>query len=414
MLQKDQILGKNYRIVSRLGTGGMGMVFRATDLNLGREVAIKIMHAESSKNEGLVQRFLNEGKILAMVKHPAVIEVYAAGFDDPTGNAFLVMEFVEGQTLEECRKELAGDNPRLLPYMIDLFEGIHACHQRGVIHRDLKPANVLLNKAGQIKIVDFGIAKTNRKITRTGVAIGTPHYMSPEQCLGKAEITGFSDIYALGVMFWEFLLGKLPFDAGKDASDPGLAVALQHLNQEPPWKDIESNPATAPFVPLLRGMLSKKPEQRPTIPIIVENLKRELNRLRPKATTGGKGETIGEIYQVIAQIGEGGMGKVYKALDTTLNRMVAVKVMNEEMMKIPGVVERFLQEGQLLATIGHPNVLNIFASGTDKATSRPFLVMEFIDGVLLSELKAAITKDSARLAPLMIQNGYPFDARARC
>ncbi|NLI79890.1 MAG: serine/threonine protein kinase [Candidatus Riflebacteria bacterium] len=404
MLQKDQVLGRNYRIIGRLGAGGMGMVFRATDVNLHREVAIKIMHPDAAKDQSVVQRFLNEGRILAMVRHPVIIEVYAAGVDDATNIPFLVMEFVEGQTLEEHRDELHKDPARLLQYCIELLGGIHACHQKGVIHRDLKPANVLINKNGQLKLVDFGIAKTSQKMTRTGVAIGTPHYMSPEQCLGKTEITAASDIYAMGVMLWEFLVGRLPFEAEKDATDPGLSVALQHLNQEPPWQELEAAPAGRPFLDLLRRVLAKKPDQRPAIPDIIEHLKRELNRLRPgDVPVTGDGQTIGEIYRIIAEVGAGGMGKVYKALDTTLNRTVAIKVMNEETMAIPGVVERFLQEGQLLATVGHPNVLNIYASGTDRATKRPFLVMEYIDGALLSDLKAALRKDGARLAPLMIQ-----------
>ncbi|RCK80426.1 MAG: Serine/threonine protein kinase PrkC, regulator of stationary phase [Candidatus Ozemobacter sibiricus] len=404
MLQKDQILGKNYRIIARLGAGGMGMVFRATDINLQREVAVKIMHPDAAKDQSVVQRFLNEGRILAMVRHPVIIEVYAAGVDEPTGIPFLVMEFVEGQTLEDHRDELHKDPAHLLQNMITLLGGIHACHQKGVIHRDLKPANVLIDKTGQLKLVDFGIAKTSAKMTRTGVAIGTPHYMSPEQCLGKAEITAASDIYSLGIMFWELLVGKLPFEAEKDATDPGLSVALQHLNQEPPWPEFEALPVGKNLSGLFRRILAKKPEQRPAIPDIIEALKRELHRLRPADTaTGGDTQMIGEIYRIIAEIGAGGMGKVYKALDTTLNRTVAIKVMSEETMKVPGVVERFLQEGQLLATVGHPNVLNIYASGTDRATQRPFLVMEFIDGALLSDLKPALRQNGARLAPLMLQ-----------
>ncbi|MBP7634762.1 serine/threonine protein kinase [Candidatus Ozemobacteraceae bacterium] len=404
MFEPNTIVGRHYRIVSQLGSGGMSQVYKAVDVNLGREVALKFLHPESVGEKDLVQRFLNEGRILATIKHRAVIDVYASDTDEATKAPFLVMELVDGLTLEAAEHTLRGDLPRLLQLFIELLEGIHACHQKGIIHRDLKPANVLINRSGQLKIVDFGVAKTARKVTRTGVTLGTPHYMAPEQCLGKADITAAADIYSIGIMFWEMLAGKVPFDIDSGATDPALSIALKHLNEPVPIDRINDDPRTAPFADLLHKMLAKKPEDRPTVPDIIETLKKRMKAPAPgMATTASDPATIGDIYRLERVLGQGGMGTVYKALDTALNRPVAIKVLNASISTDETVVDRFIKEGQLLATVGHPNVLAIYASSRDKATGRPFLVMEYIDGMLLSEIKKSGVPEHRRIVPLMLQ-----------
>ncbi|OQA05166.1 MAG: Serine/threonine-protein kinase PknA [bacterium ADurb.Bin374] len=404
MFEPNTIVGRHYRIVSQLGSGGMSQVYKAVDVNLGREVALKFLHPESVGEKDLVQRFLNEGRILATIKHRAVIDVYASDTDEATNAPFLVMELVDGLTLEAAEHTLRGDLPRLLQLFIELLEGIHACHQKGIIHRDLKPANVLINRSGQLKIVDFGVAKTARKVTRTGVTLGTPHYMAPEQCLGKADITAAADIYSIGIMFWEMLAGKVPFDIDSGATDPALSIALKHLNEPVPIDRINDDPRTAPFAELLHKMLAKKPEDRPTVPDIIEALKKRMKAPAPGiATTASDPATIGDIYRLERVLGQGGMGTVYKALDTALNRPVAIKVLNASISTDETVVDRFIKEGQLLATVGHPNVLAIYASSRDKSTGRPFLVMEYIDGMLLSDIKKTGVPEHRRIVPLMLQ-----------
>lgn len=406
MFKPEQIIGRHYKILSRLGAGGMGQVYRALDVNLGREVAIKFLLAEMAKEDEIVKRFLNEGRILATINHPAVINVYASDVEEG-GVPFLVMEFVDGKSLGSHKETLRADPVSLVNHFIQLFSGIHACHQKGIIHRDLKPENVLINKEGQLKLVDFGIAKTATRHTRTGMAIGTPHYMSPEQCLGKADITAKTDVYAAGVMLFELLTGKLPFNIEGHADDPALAIALMHLNDTPDFTGFAQLPQGESFRSLVAKMLAKKPNDRPEVPEILELLKQILNRLRVDA--GGSDHstdsaaTIGEIYQIQQEIGSGGMGKVYKALDTSLNRVVAIKVLHDRTSGDNSLVERFIHEGQTLATVGHRNVMGIYASGRDKVSSRPFLVMEYIEGKPLSQLKGAIQKDSRQAVPLMLQ-----------
>lgn len=344
--------------------------------------------------------------VFATIHHPAVINVYASDVEEG-GIPFLVMEFVDGKSLG-CHKEaLKAEPTTLINHFIQLFSGIHTCHQQGIIHRDLKPENVLINKEGQLKLVDFGIAKTATRHTKTGMAIGTPHYMSPEQCLGKANITAKTDVYAAGIMLFEILTGKLPFDIEGHADDPALAIALMHLNDTPDFSGFSPITQGGSFKSLITKMLAKKPDERPEIPEILETLKQILNRLRVDEGTTEQTDssvtTIGEIYQLQQEIGSGGMGKVYKALDTSLNRIVAIKVLHDATSSDSPLVERFIREGQTLATVGHRNVMGIYASGLDKITSRPFLVMEHIEGKPLTDLKQAINKDSRQAVPIMLQ-----------
>ncbi|PKL39412.1 MAG: hypothetical protein CVV41_21045 [Candidatus Riflebacteria bacterium HGW-Riflebacteria-1] len=406
MFKPEQIIGRHYKILSRLGAGGMGQVYRALDINLGREVAIKFLLADMAKEQEIVNRFLNEGRTLATINHPAVINVYASDVEEG-GVPFLVMEFVDGKSIGQHAATLKEQPVILVNHFIQMLSGIHSCHQKGIIHRDLKPDNVLINKEGQLKIVDFGIAKTATRHTRTGMAIGTPHYMSPEQCLGKADITAKTDVYASGVMLFEFLTGRLPFNIESHADDPALAIALMHLNDTPDYQEFSQVAQGDSFKSLVSSMLAKKPDERPEIPQILETLKQILNRLRvaegitdPTASTFA---TVGEIYQIQQEIGSGGMGKVYKALDTSLNRIVAIKVLHDATSGNNSLVDRFIQEGQTLATVGHRNVMGIYASGRDKVTGRPFLVMEHIEGKPLSQLKQAINKDSRQAVPVMLQ-----------
>jgi parallel beta-helix repeat protein len=418
-IQNDQIVGRHFRIVGKLGTGGMGQVYKAIDENLGREVAIKFLLEEPSSNPDVTARFVNEGRVLATINHPSVITVFASDIDPDLKVPFLVMEFVDGDTISSYAERFAQEPTALLRYFIQLLEGIHACHLKGIIHRDIKPANILINRDGHLRLVDFGIAKSAKKQTKTGIAMGTPHYMSPEQCLGKSEITGKADVYSIGIMLWEFLSGALPFDITTEVDDPALSIALMHLNEPPPADKLRSQPSAAPFIDLLTAMLAKKPDQRPEIPAIIETLKTQLLALEaplraptgqmpmvtppPEAGRFEVGAIINEIYRIETLLGEGGMGRVFKALDLTLNRVVALKTLHEDAVKDESLVERFIREGRLLATVGHPNVMNIHAAARDRASGQPFLITEFIDGESLSKLKPALMKDRRKVVPLMLQ-----------
>ncbi|MGM0599220.1 MAG: protein kinase domain-containing protein [Candidatus Rifleibacteriota bacterium] len=418
MFEKDQIIGRHYKVISQLGEGGMGLVYKALDVNLGREVAIKFLLPDIAKDEDIVKRFLNEGRVMATINHPAVISVYASDVEESNGVPFLVMEYVDGKSLDKIKDRLRTDTPELLKHFIQLMSGMNSCHNKEIIHRDLKPENLLINKQGQLKIVDFGIAKSASKHTKTGMALGTPHYMSPEQCLGKQDITAKTDVYAAGIMLYEILTGSLPFKIDGHVDDPALTIALKHLNDQADFSEFDKVPMGNDFRPLIERMIAKKPEDRPGVPEII----RELNKIskllddseKPTvahaAVQSGGENMIGEIYRIQAELGSGGMGKVYKALDTALNRSVAIKVLHDSTAKDKSVVDRFIQEGQVLATVGHRNVMGIYASSIDKRTGRPFLVMEYIEGRSLSKLKDALRKDKSQIVPIMLQLAEGLDA----
>ena len=243
-----------YTIAGKIGAGGMGEVYRATDPRLGREVAIKVLPPEVAADPERLARFRREAQVLASLNHPNVAGIY--GLDEADGKPFLVLELVEG---EDLRQRLArGPLPvdEALDLAIQMASGLEAAHEKGIVHRDLKPANVKLTEDGKVKILDFGLAKAlgsgvesgqglasadtptrTEQATTAGTILGTAAYMSPEQARGKA-VDRRTDIWAFGVVLYEMLTGRQLF-AGETASDTLAAV----LTREP---DLGALPATVP------------------------------------------------------------------------------------------------------------------------------------------------------------------------
>lgn len=207
---------ENYKIISVLGEGGMGIVYKALDMKLERFVALKILSTQSANNPQFIERFKREARNQAKLTHPNIVPVF--GFTDDQGVLGIVMEFVEGETLEKIiyRKKRI-DVLDALNITKQILAGVGYAHSKGFIHRDIKPSNIIINKEGIIKIMDFGISKSifEKGITKTGTKIGTILYMSPEQIRAE-EPTRQSDIYSIGVTLYEMLLGKTPFDYGTE------------------------------------------------------------------------------------------------------------------------------------------------------------------------------------------------------
>jgi eukaryotic-like serine/threonine-protein kinase len=273
----------SYRVTAKLGEGGMGAVYLGEHQFIARRAAIKVLLPELSANKDIVQRFFNEARATSVMHHPGIVEVLDCAVL-PTGNAYIVMELLEGESLGAVlRREHRLSGPRALQLTRHIAEALAAAHDKQIVHRDLKPDNVFVLAApaagSPIKILDFGIAKlmspdaSHGSNTRTGSLLGTPIYMSPEQCRGRGEIDQRTDIYSLGCILFEMLCGRPPF------VDEGFGELIHsHLSIAPP--SIRSIDHTLPIAveALVARLLSKAPGDRPQT---MRDVAAELDALAP-------------------------------------------------------------------------------------------------------------------------------------
>ncbi|MBI3040035.1 protein kinase, partial [bacterium] len=264
-----RIVSEIYRVESFIGKGSMSEVYKALDTSLNRTVALKILNEEAATEEIIVDRFLKEGQLLATVEHPNVLHIYASSRDPETEKPFLIMEYIDGTNLSNLLSTIAKDPRKVVPLMLQLLEGIGACHSRGIIHRDLKPSNLIITRDGTLKIFDFGLAKAGARLTRTEMTVGTPKYMSPEQCRGAKDLTPQSDVYSAGIIFWELIYGEVPFEAD-DSSNPELSIAMKHVNETLPMKALSKDDPFLPLLPIVKRMLNKEPSDRPTVEDLIK------------------------------------------------------------------------------------------------------------------------------------------------
>lgn len=270
-----KILTNRYKILGKLGEGGMGIVYLAEDMKLTRKVAIKMMSTSCDDKE----RFLREVNIISMLNNPYIIAVHDVDFYN--GRPFIVMEYVKGRTLKEVLKEGLPSTSKVLEYLLGICHGLEYMHNEGVIHRDIKPSNIMITELGNIKIMDFGISKHVEMLTLTlaDQMIGTPVYMSPELAIG-GEVDHRSDIYSLGIMWYEMLTGAPPFIVGD--------IIYQHRNT-PPKPISEKRPDIIPqHEQAVMKALSKQPSKRYQT---VTELKAEIQQIQLeelKQTLGGK------------------------------------------------------------------------------------------------------------------------------
>ncbi|MEZ4298069.1 MAG: protein kinase [Polyangiaceae bacterium] len=269
--QVGQVIHNKYRLIRLIGDGGMGSVFEARHEVLGTTVALKFLHPELSRRSGLVQRFLQEARVSAQIQSPHVVRVTDVDQNE-TGQAFIVMEYLEGKTLQTLYEELYHARQRLsygdaLEYAMQMLEGVEAAHNAGVVHRDLKPDNVIITRGKKneplLKLLDFGIAKLkvtgqlDRGLTRPGIIMGTPEYMAPEQAYSADAVDARADIFSLGVMTFEMLAGRRPV-----GGDEPHQIATAYLT-----RNIAKLLDLAPHVPAelaaaIHRAMGPKPEDR--------------------------------------------------------------------------------------------------------------------------------------------------------
>ena len=235
-LGADTIVDGRYRVVSRLGSGGMADVFLAEDQQLGRKVALKLLHRRFAEDPGFVERFRREAQAAAGLQHPNVVSVYDRGAYD--GTYYIAMEYLSGRTLKQLVRDEAPLDPiRAIDITIQILKAARFAHRRGVIHRDLKPHNVIVDDQDHVKVTDFGIARAGASdMTETGSIMGTAQYLSPEQAQGLA-VSESSDLYSIAVVLYELLTGRVPFDA-----ESPVTIALKHVAEAPaPLRSINPN-----------------------------------------------------------------------------------------------------------------------------------------------------------------------------
>ena len=230
-LSPGTIVDGRYKIVSRLGSGGMADVFLAEDEQLGRKVALKLLYQRFAEDPGFVERFRREAQAAAGLQHPNVVSVYDRGSYD--GTYYIAMEYLPGRSLKQLiRAEAPLDPIRAIDITLQILKAARFAHRRGVIHRDLKPHNVIVDESDNAKVTDFGIARAGASdMTETGSIMGTAQYLSPEQAQGHAVSAG-SDLYSIGVVLYEMLTGRVPFDA-----ESAVTIALKHVSEAPPADD---------------------------------------------------------------------------------------------------------------------------------------------------------------------------------
>ncbi|MBL8919640.1 MAG: serine/threonine protein kinase [Myxococcaceae bacterium] len=251
------VVNGKWKLVERLGSGGMGTVYRAEDLSVRRAVAVKFLHAALLKDADAVHRFEQESRNMACVDHPNLVHLYAVERDGPM--PCIVMKYVEGRRLSTLfREKRRMTVSEVLPLVVQIGGALSALHAQGFIHRDLKPGNVMVAPDGFATLLDFGLMRPmDTSMTRPGTILGTPHYMSPEQASGSTNLDGRSDLYSLAVLTTELLAGQLPF-----AIEPTGEMLASRVTEDPRPPHLLHSQITRPMSDVLLKAMNRRPAER--------------------------------------------------------------------------------------------------------------------------------------------------------
>ncbi|PKW08893.1 serine/threonine protein kinase [Streptomyces sp. 1222.5] len=283
------LAGGRYQLRDLLGEGGMASVHLAYDAVLDRQVAIKTLHSELGREQAFRERFRREAQAVAKLTHTNIVSVFDTGEDDLAGMAtpYIVMEYVEGRPLgsvldEDIRQYGAMPADKALKITADVLAALEISHEMGLVHRDIKPGNVMMTKRAVVKVMDFGIARAMQSgvtsMTQTGMVVGTPQYLSPEQALGRG-VDARSDLYSVGIMLFQLVTGRLPFDA-----DSPLAIAYAHVQEEPVAPSSINRTLPPAVDALIARALKKNPNERfPTAEAMRTECLRVAASLQPAA-----------------------------------------------------------------------------------------------------------------------------------
>lgn len=398
-----KLLIGRYEILARLGQGGMGTVYKVLDRELDRTIALKTIRPDLASNAVALRRLKQETLLARQIAHRNVIRVFDLGVAED-GLRFITMEFVDGtdlRTLMDGRKGLPADEA--IAILIQICQGLSAAHHEDVFHRDLKPPNILISADKRVRIVDFGLARTfeNTGITHSGVILGTPAYMSPEQALGDPGDVR-SDLFSFGVIAFDLLTGELPF--------PNSSLAESLLSRtRGRARSIEAvNPAIPAWLArIVMRCLERDPSNRyaSAQEIVDDLLARDVCIYAAPDLSSGvlpPGTMVGSRYRIEAEAGEGGMGKVYRATDLDLHRTVALKVVRPDLASNSDTLDQLMHEISMASQISHKNVLRIHDLG--EASGLRFVSMAWAEGEDLGQLlKRAGPLPEERILELAIE-----------
>jgi eukaryotic-like serine/threonine-protein kinase len=295
-LAPNTMIDGRYRLISRLGAGGMADVFLVEDQQLGRKVALKLLYRRFAEDPDFVERFRREAQAAAGLQHPNVVSVYDRGSFDDT--YYIAMEYLPGQTLKQLiRREAPLDPVRAIDLTLQILRAARFAHHRGVVHRDLKPHNVIVDDSDHAKVTDFGIARAGASdMTETGSIMGTAQYLSPEQAQGHA-VSEQSDLYSIGVVLYEMLTARVPFDA-----EAAVTIALKHVSESPP-RPSAINPAIPPELEqVVLWTLNKDPADRPAG---ADQLMAALEQCKAAILSGSAGQHTASMAAITPNDGTG-------------------------------------------------------------------------------------------------------------
>ncbi|HST33097.1 MAG TPA: protein kinase [Solirubrobacteraceae bacterium] len=292
-----EIAGR-YRIEGRLGFGGMSTVHLALDLRLERQVAVKLLAEHLAEDPTFVSRFQREAQAAARLVHPNIVQVFDSGQDETTGQYFIVMEYIEGQSCAEILRDDGWlDVDEAIAIIDQACEGLHYAHRHGVVHRDVKPGNLLRGREGDVKLADFGIAKATEQssITQVGSVLGTAAYLAPEQARGE-EAGPRADLYALGVVTYQLISGRLPYEANSLTE-----LALKQQQETPPLLDTLVAAVTPQLAEAVAISLALDPEDRyQTAREMGRALSDGADGIAPAARPGGRAAPATEATSVLS------------------------------------------------------------------------------------------------------------------
>jgi serine/threonine protein kinase len=375
----QQLKVGQYILEHKLGEGGMAEVWKARHVHLGSIAAIKFLLPRLAGDPELEDRFLSEGKRQARLQHKNIVP--AIDFLQIDGRSYLIMQYVEGTNLETKLRERNGPLSReeVRTISSDVLSALDYAHSLGVVHRDVKPSNILLDKQGRASLSDFGIALAlgeERRMTRTGIAVGTPDYMSPEQIIRPKAVDARSDIYSFGCVLYAMLTGSPPF--GMDGTTE-FYIKDCHVRTTP-LPPVQRNPAISPAVGrVVLQCLEKDPAKRfQTCGSVITALDVIAGDEEHKPMERQVGQ-----YLLEEKLGEGGMAEVWKARHQVLGTAVAVKFLSARLAGIADVEQRFLGEGKRQAQLQHPNIVSAY--DFLHLNERSYLIMRFIEGQNLDE-----------------------------